>query len=77
MPYLGNPALFNSRGQVERARAEAVAAEQAQQTQETAEALGLAIPAVRRKRTEPEAPAIDPAPVAETTEPAAPAAEQE
>jgi hypothetical protein len=66
-PYLGNPVLFNTRNEAQRAHAAAVAAEQARQTQETAESIGLAIPAPHRKRTEPVAPAIDPAPVAETT----------
>jgi hypothetical protein len=68
MPYLGNPALFNNRGAAQRAQEAAAAAEQARQTQETAESIDLAIPAPHRKRTEPDAPAIDPAPVAETTE---------
>jgi hypothetical protein len=68
MPYLGNPALWNNRNEAQRARAAAVAAEQSRQQQEMAEAIDLAIPAPHRKRTEPVAPAIDPAPVAETTE---------
>ncbi len=67
-PYRGNPALWNHRTETQRAHEAAVAAEQARQQAETAEAVGLAIPAPHRKRKEPDAPAIDPAPVAETPE---------
>ncbi len=68
MPYLGNVSLWNHRGEAQRAHDAAVAAEQAQQQAETAEAIDLAIPAPRRKRTEPTVSAIDPASVAETPE---------